>query len=137
DKTPNAGAYDSGDFEAVMDDALQRADWSGFSQRRAAAERAGKLRGIGIATYLEAGGGGAAPKDQVAVEFGRDGAMTLFAVTQSSGQGHETVFPQIVAERLGIDAAHIRFHPRPPSADLLGHRTGRPPRRPATRRRIP
>ncbi|HKA42509.1 MAG TPA: xanthine dehydrogenase family protein molybdopterin-binding subunit [Burkholderiales bacterium] len=123
-KTPNAGAYDSGDFEAVMDDALQRADWSGFSQRRAAAERAGKLRGIGIATYLEAGGGGAAPKDQVAVEFGRDGAMTLFAVTQSSGQGHETVFPQIVAERLGIDAAHIRFHPRPPSADLVGNGTG-------------
>ena len=65
-KTANAGTYDSGDFEAVMDDALQRADWAGFRERRAAAARAGKLRGIGIATYLEAGGGGGAPKDQVA-----------------------------------------------------------------------
>jgi aerobic carbon-monoxide dehydrogenase large subunit len=123
-KTPNAGAYDSGDFEAVMDDALKRADWQGFAARRSAAQRDGKLRGIGIATYLEAGGGGAAPKDQVSVEFDSAGGMTLFAVTQSSGQGHETVFPEIVAERLGIDPSHIRFHPRPPAADLVGNGTG-------------
>ena len=88
-----------------MDDALERADWKGFPERRAASRaREGKLRGIGIATYLEAGGGGAAPKDQVAVEFDANGEMTLVAVTQSSGQGHETVFPQIVAQTLGIDA---------------------------------
>jgi len=123
-KTPNAGTYDSGDFEAVMNDAMKRADWAGFPQRRASAQRAGKLRGIGIATYLEAGGGGAAPRDQVAVEFDAEGDMTLFAVTQSSGQGHETVFPQIVGERLGVDPAHIRFHPRPPSAELVGNGTG-------------
>jgi len=123
-QTPNAGVYDSGDFKAVMEDALARADWTGFAARRAASARAGKLRGIGIATYLEAGGGGSAPKDQVAVEFDAGGGMTLFAVTQSSGQGHETVFPQIVAETLGIDAAHIRFYPRPPHADLMGSGTG-------------
>ena len=123
-KTPNAGTYDSGDFEGVMDDALERAGWSGFPARRAAAQRAGKLRGIGIATYLEAGGGGAVPKDQVAAEFDRNGAMTLFALTQSSGQGHETVFPQIVAGALGIDTKHVRFHPRPPAADLIGNATG-------------
>lgn len=123
-QTPNAGIYDSGDFAAVMDDALARADWSGFAKRRAAAQRAGKLRGIGIATYLEAGGGGATPKDQVAAEFDRDGGMTLYAVTHSSGQGHETTFPQIVAGVLGIDAAHIRFHPQPPSAELVGNGTG-------------
>jgi len=123
-KTPNAGVYDSGDFEAVMDDALRRADWAGFAARRAQSKRAGKLRGIGIATYLEAGGGGAAPKDQVAVEFDAKGSMTLFAVTQSSGQGHETVYPQIVAEALGIPAAHIRFHPGSPTADLIGNGTG-------------
>jgi carbon-monoxide dehydrogenase large subunit len=122
--TPNAGTYDSGDFEAVMSDALERADWAGFPKRRIAARREGKLRGIGIATYLEAGGGGAAPKDQVAVEFDRHGAMTLYAVTHSSGQGHETVFPQIVAETLGIAVDFIRFHPRPPSADLVGNGTG-------------
>jgi carbon-monoxide dehydrogenase large subunit len=123
-KTANAGTYDSGDFEGVMDDALERADWRGFPKRRAAAQRAGKLRGIGIATYLEAGGGGAAPKDQVAVKFDTKGAMTLFAVTHSSGQGHETTFPQIVATALGIDPAHIRFQPTPPAADLVGNGTG-------------
>ena len=123
-KTANATTYDSGDFEAVMDDALKRADWSGFEARRAAAKRHGKLRGIGIATYLEAGGGGAAPKDQVAVEFDAQGNMTLFSVTQSSGQGHETVFPQIVAGKLGIAPAHVRFQPSQPATDLVGNGTG-------------
>src|SRR6185503_20519622 len=56
--------------------------------------------------------------------FDAKGAMTLYAVTHSSGQGHETVFPQIVAETLGIDQAQIRFHPRPPAADLVGNGTG-------------
>src|SRR5205085_4714805 len=93
-------------------------------ERKAASWTKGKLRGIGIATYLEAGGGGAAPKDQVAVEFDANGDMTLYAVTQSSGQGHETVFPQIVAETLGIDVSRVRFHPSPPAADLVGNGTG-------------
>jgi aerobic carbon-monoxide dehydrogenase large subunit len=123
-QTANAGVYDSGDFEGVMDDALRRADWDGYATRRAQSEKAGKLRGIGIATYLEAGGGGAAPKDQAAAEFDEQGTMTLFAVTHSSGQGHETVFPQIIAETLGIDAASVRFHPRPPETDLVGNGTG-------------
>ena len=123
-KTPNGGTYDSGDFEAVMDDALRRADWRGFPARKRAAERNGKLRGMGMATYLEAGGGGSAPKDQVAVEFDRKGAMTLYAITQSSGQGHETVFPEIVARELGIDTAHVRYDPVPRAPDLIGSGTG-------------
>ena len=123
-KTANAGTYDSGDFEGVMDDALRRADWRGFPARKRAAERNGKLRGIGLATYLEAGGGGSAPKDQVAVEFDRKGAMTLYAITQSSGQGHETVFPEIVARELGIDTAHVRYDPVPRAPDLIGSGTG-------------
>src|SRR5262249_15779330 len=108
----------------VMDDAMKRADWKGFAKRRAQAKVAGRLRGIGIATYLEAGGGGATPKDQVAVKFDAQGGMTLYAVTHSSGQGHETVFPQIVAETLGIDLAGIRFHPRPSAVELVGNGTG-------------
>jgi aerobic carbon-monoxide dehydrogenase large subunit len=123
-KTANGYTYDCGEFEAVMDDAMARADWPGFARRRLVSSRAGKLRGLGIATYLEAGGGGAVPKDQVAVEFDRRGDMTLYAVTHSSGQGHETVFPQIVAETLGIPPEHVRYHPRPPSADLVGNGTG-------------
>jgi carbon-monoxide dehydrogenase large subunit len=123
-KTANAVTYDSGDFEAVMDDALARADWQGFAARKAASSARGKLRGIGIATYLEAGGGGAAPKDEVAVKFDEGGAMTLIAVTQSSGQGHETVFPQIVAQTLEIDVSLVKFSPTAPSAELVGNGTG-------------
>jgi len=123
-KTANGTVYDSGDFEAVMNDGLKHADYAGFEQRRAAANASGRLRGLGIATYLEAGGGGNTPKDQVSVEFARDGNMTLYAVTQASGQGHETVFPQIVADALGISADGIRFHPMPPAADLIGNGTG-------------
>ena len=122
-KTANGTVYDSGDFEAVMNDGLKHADYAGFETRRAAAKAAGKLRGIGIATYLEAGGGGSS-KDQVAAEFAPNGKMTLFAVTQASGQGHETVFPQIVADALGISSADIHFHPMPPAADLIGNGTG-------------
>ena len=122
-KTANGTVYDSGDFEAVMNDGLKYADYTGFEKRRATAKAAGKLRGIGIATYLEAGGGGNS-KDQVSAEFAPDGRMTLFAATQASGQGHETVFPQIVADALGIDSASIHFHPMPPAADLIGNGTG-------------
>jgi carbon-monoxide dehydrogenase large subunit len=123
-RTANGTVYDSGDFEGVMEEALARADWAGFSRRRAAAARAGKLRGIGIATYLEAGGAGAVPKDEVAAEFDASGDITLYALTQSSGQGHETVFPHIVATALGIPERHVRFHPGPPAADLVGNGTG-------------
>ncbi len=123
-KTANGTVYDSGDFAAVMEYALARADYEHFPQRREDAKRRGRLRGIGIATYLEAGGGGSAPKDQVKVEFGDDGTMTLYALTQSSGQGHETVFPQIVDRELGIGVEHIRFDPRPTQAELMGSGTG-------------
>ncbi len=122
-KTANGTVYDSGHFEAVMNDGLKHADYAGFEKRRAAAKAAGKLRGIGIATYLEAGGGGNS-KDQVSVEFAPDGRMTLYAATQASGQGHETVFPQIVADALGISPEHIHFHPMPPTAELIGNGTG-------------
>jgi aerobic carbon-monoxide dehydrogenase large subunit len=122
-KTANGTVYDSGDFEAVMNDGLKHADYAGFEKRRIAAKAAGKLRGMGIATYLEAGGGGSS-KDQVSVAFAPDGKMTLFAVTQASGQGHETVYPAIVAKALGIGADHITFYPMPPAADLIGNGTG-------------
>jgi len=108
----------------VMDDALARAGWKDFPARRQESARRGKLRGIGLATYLEAGGGGAAPKDEVSVAFDPQGGMTLYAVTQSSGQGHETTFPQIVAGILDVDASHIRFHPMPPPSELVGNGTG-------------
>jgi aerobic carbon-monoxide dehydrogenase large subunit len=122
--TASGTTYDCGDFDAVMNDGLKHADWAGFPARREAAKRDGKLRGIGLATYLEAGGGGNTPKDEVAVRFDADGNMTLFATTQASGQGHETTFPQIVAQELQIPEDHIHFHPMPPSMELVGNGTG-------------
>jgi carbon-monoxide dehydrogenase large subunit len=122
--TANGTVYDSGDFEAVMDDALARADWAGFAARRAEAAARGKLRGIGIATYLEAGGAGAAPKDQVLGKFGADGRITVWTLTQSGGQGHETTFAQIVASGLGIPIDRVRIRESDPDANLVGSGTG-------------
>jgi carbon-monoxide dehydrogenase large subunit len=122
--TANGTVYDSGDFAAVMDDALARAEWAGFEARRAEAAARGKLRGIGIATYLEAGGGGAASKDQVLGKFGTDGRITVWTLTQSGGQGHETSFAQIVADGLGVPIERVRIRASDPDANLVGSGTG-------------
>jgi carbon-monoxide dehydrogenase large subunit len=98
--------YDTGDFAHVMEEAMRRADWSGFVARRAASDRAGKRRGIGLAYYIEVCGGG---EDEFAhVRFERDGTVSIMVGSMSNGQGHETAFAQLAADRLGIDIARIR-----------------------------
>jgi carbon-monoxide dehydrogenase large subunit len=123
-KTANGTTYDCGDFAGVLDDALRAADYAGFAARRAAAERAGRLRGIGIACYLEASGGGGAPQDQAAVRFDREGVATLYSTAQSSGQGHETSFVQIFCEGSGFPGAQVRFRESDPAAGIEGNHTG-------------
>jgi len=123
-RTANGTVYDCGDFEGVMRQALQRADYDGFPARRREAAARGRLRGIGFACYLEASGGGAAPSDQVAGRFGADGTLTLFAMTGPSGQGHETSFAQIVADGLGIPLDQIAYRASDPSSGLVGNGTG-------------
>ena len=92
-------AYDSGEFENVMDDALDKADWSGFAARRQRSETAGKLRGIGLSSYLE----GAAPfNERMDIRFDAGGTVTVIAGTHSHGQGHATVYSQMVSEFLGV-----------------------------------
>ena len=114
--------YDSGDFPGLLDQAVAQADWAGFAARRAQSQARGTLRGLGLALFLEPSGGGAAPKDQVALRFGGDGALSLHAVTQCQGQGHETVFPELVARTLGIDAAQVTLcTDHPVSASLIGN----------------
>jgi carbon-monoxide dehydrogenase large subunit len=102
-------SIDSGDFIANLDEAASRADWAGFEQRRAEAQKRGKKRGIGVAYYFEASGGpgGVEP---AAVRFQADGTVEVYLATQSNGQGHETAFAQIVAEKLGVpfDAVVIK-----------------------------
>ncbi len=103
---PMAAVYDSGDYAALLDAATREADWAGFEARRAEARGRGRLRGIGCAVFVEPAGG-VAPRDEVLISFGDDGGITVHAAAHSSGQGHETVFPEIVARVLGLDPGAI------------------------------
>jgi aerobic carbon-monoxide dehydrogenase large subunit len=106
-RTPNGPIYDSGEFEAVMDRALALADWKGFPARRAAAERAGRLRGIGICCFLEVAGG--ILDETVELRFRADGTVALHTGAQPMGQGHLSTFPPLIAARLGIDPGAVRL----------------------------
>ena len=99
--------YDSGDFPRVMDAALAKIDWAGFPARRAEAAQRGKKRGIGIAYYLEATGGG--PTENARVAFADDGMVDVYVGTQSTGQGHETAYAMLTANELGIPMGKIRI----------------------------
>ena len=105
--TPNGPVYDSGEFEAIMDRALALADWKGFPQRRAASERAGRLRGIGLCCFLEVAGG--ILDEIVELRFGPDGTVALHTGAQPMGQGHLSTFPPLIAARLGIDPGAVRL----------------------------
>lgn len=97
--------YDSGDFEAVLDAALEKADWQGFAARRAESARRGKLRGRGLCAYLEV----TAPqgKEHGGIRFGEDGRVTLVSGTLDYGQGHRAAFAQVLHEKLGIPFERI------------------------------
>ncbi|MBV8523027.1 MAG: molybdopterin-dependent oxidoreductase, partial [Acetobacteraceae bacterium] len=106
-RTPVGKLYDSGDFATVLDAACRHMDWAGFPARRAEAKRRGKLRGIGMAYYLEATGGG--PTERAEIRFAEDGFVDVYVGTQSTGQGHETAYVQLTADRLGVDGEKIRI----------------------------
>ena len=106
-ETPVGLVYDSGDFEAVMDAAMARADVAGFAGRRRASEAAGRLRGLGIAPYLETT---AAPGTELAdIRFEADGTVTLVTGTCDFGMGHATPFAQVLSDRLGVPFERIRL----------------------------
>jgi len=116
--------YDSGDFEGVMKKALAAADWRGFAARKAESERRGKLRGRGMATYIEATGAGFAPQDQIELRWGGEGELTIYAPTHNHGQGHETTYAQLVSGVLGIPMETIRLRTAGPEFYLTGNATG-------------
>jgi carbon-monoxide dehydrogenase large subunit len=99
-QSPAGKLYDSGEFEAVMDEALRLADWNGFAARAAISRKRGMIRGLGIASFLECVG--ASWQESSFIRFGDDGRVRLVVCTQSHGQGHETALPQVVADRLGV-----------------------------------
>ena len=117
-QTPLAFQYDTGNFQATLDMALEAIDYKGFEARRKEALGRGKLRGIGFSTYVEACG--IAPSavagslgaraglfEQATVRVNPTGSVTLFTGTHSHGQGHETTFAQIVADQFGIPMENI------------------------------
>ncbi len=106
--TPNKVTYDSGDYAGMLDDVIKVSDWNSFEARRAESKARGKLRGRGLAVFVEPSGGGRGPDaNQAMIKFGSSGNIDLFSISGPSGQGHETVFPEIVGRELGIDPSLI------------------------------
>lgn len=105
-KTPTGRVYDTGDFAAHMDRAMEAADWKGFPARLKAAKKAGKLRGIGLGVYIEACGGGTPEPAYVSLE--KDGSVVVKIGTQSNGQGHETAYAQLASQHLDLPLDKIR-----------------------------
>ena len=106
-RTPTNSNYDSGDPARLLKTALQAADWKGFAKRQREAKRRGKLRGIGLALFLEPSGG--LGKEQVEIRVESGGRLAMYSNAGPSGQGHETVFPTLVADVLGIPADKIEL----------------------------
>ena len=106
-KTAMGLTIDSGGFVANLDEAVTRADVAAFAARRAEAKARGKLLGMGIGCFLETSRG--APNEGAEVRFELDGTVTVAVGTESNGQGHETAFTQIAADRLGVPMTAIRY----------------------------
>jgi carbon-monoxide dehydrogenase large subunit len=107
-RNPLGITYDCGEFEKSMRMALKAADWCGFAARREAARARGKLRGIGVANAIERS---ASPGQHefAEIRFNPSGSATVFMGTKNQGQGHETVFRQIVNEHLGLDPSQVEY----------------------------
>jgi aerobic carbon-monoxide dehydrogenase large subunit len=121
-KTPTGSTYDSGDPPGLLREVLDAADWKSFERRRRAAKREGKLRGIGCAVFIEPSG--AVGQEEIAIRFNADGGLDLFTLSGASGQGHETVFPEIIADILGVGADSVRLRASDPDGPPLTVGTG-------------
>jgi carbon-monoxide dehydrogenase large subunit len=106
-KTGLTFTYDCGEFEKNMDLALELADFKGFKRRREESRKRGKLRGFGISNTIERAAAGGT--EGAEVRFDRGGTVTLFSGSITAGQGHETVFKQLVCDRLGLHPDEVRY----------------------------
>ncbi len=120
--TPVGKSYDSGDFRRVLDTGLAHMDYAGFAGRRAESAKRGKRRGFGLSYYLEATGGD--PTERAEIRFADDGFVDVYVGTQSTGQGHETAYVQLTANRLGIDGDKIRIRQGDTDTIPVGGGTG-------------
>ena len=121
-KTALTFTYDCGEFEKNMDMALALADVKGFAARRAESKKRGKLRGLGFSNTIERAG--AASLEGAEVRFDRSGAITMFSGSCTQGQGHETVFKQLVCDRLGLDPADVQYLQGDTDLVFFGEGTG-------------
>src|SRR6266850_2825691 len=117
-RTATGATYDSGDYVARLDEAIELADAAGFASRRAEAARRGKLRGLGVGPYIEGTGG--VPQEFAEVRVLPEGVVEVPIGAISQGQGHETVFAQVVAERLGLPLGAATMHENPAFAFANG-----------------
>lgn len=115
-KTGLVFTYDCGEFEKNLTDAMDMIDYAGFDARRQGSEARGKLRGIGISNTIERAGGPS--MEEATIRIDKTGNVMVLAGTISQGQGHDTVYKQIVAEQLGIHVDRIRV--REGDTDLQG-----------------
>jgi carbon-monoxide dehydrogenase large subunit len=118
-KTAVGTTYDSGDFAAVVERGLALADYEGFNTRKRESKKRGLLRGRGVCFVLEHAGG--SPVEATQVSFADDERLTFTMNVQSTGQGHATVFPRLVAERLGIDAKQVDHRHGDSANELAGY----------------
>ncbi len=107
-KTPLGTPLDSGDPPGLLAKLAENADIAGFAKRRDDAKRRGKLRGLGVAMFIEPSGGGG-PKEEVAIKFGANGDASIYSQVGPSGQGNETAYPEIVADVFGIDPERVNM----------------------------
>lgn len=107
-KTATGKVYDSGDFAAHMKRAMDVADWKEFPRRAKAAKKQGLVRGIGLGTYVEVCG--TMGEETAQVRLDPNGDVTILIGTQSSGQGHQTAYAQLVAEQFGIAPERVHIH---------------------------
>jgi carbon-monoxide dehydrogenase large subunit len=127
--TPQALVYDCGDFVGITAKAERLADRKGFPSRRAASEQRGLIRGMGTACFIETAGG--APVESARLTVRPNGTISIFTPAQTNGQGHETVFPEMMAQRLGVASEQIELVagdsdlvPGGPASGSYGSRSG-------------
>jgi aerobic carbon-monoxide dehydrogenase large subunit len=104
--TPTLWNYDSGEFKRLLDKCIELSDWKGFAARKKFSEKNGKLRGRAVTYYIEFGG---IFNERMDLRFNPDGTLNILAGTHSHGQGHATVFAQLVHDRLGVPFESIRY----------------------------
>lgn len=122
-RNPLGQRFDLGDFPALLEEALARADWQGFPARKAEASRRGRRAGRGICYYVEIAGGGSTEEFADARVLA-DGTIEVAVGTQSNGQGHETAYAQVIAGRLQVPLDSIRIVQGDTARLEAGHGTG-------------